>query len=275
MKTLKNASETLKNKKLYVFDMDGTIYLGDKVFDFAIRFINHLRESGKRVLFFTNNASRSKTAYIERLSALGFAPTEDEIMTSGDVTKAFLARYRAGKSVYLLGTAELKEDFKCDGIKLVGDNAKRADIVVSSFDKSLTYKKLFNACNFIANGAEFLSTHPDFVCPIEGGIEPDSGAIAAAITAATGATPKYFGKPCKETLNMICEVTGFNKDDICVFGDRLYTDIAFGRNNGVTAVLVMTGETTAEQLEHAKMSEKPDFTFASLDDVDKLIFGDR
>ena len=275
MKTVQNQAETLKNKKLYVFDMDGTIYLGDKVFDFAIRFINHLRESGKRVLFFTNNASRSKTAYIERLSALGFAPTEDEIMSSGDVTKAFLTRYREGKSVYLLGTAELKEDFKRDGIKLVGDNAKRADIVVTSFDKTLTYKKLFNACNFIVNGAEFLSTHPDFVCPIEGGIEPDSGAIAVAITAATGVTPKYFGKPCKETLDMICEVTGIPKDDICVFGDRLYTDIAFGRNNGVTAVLVMTGETTAEQLEHAGESEKPDFTFASLDDVDKLIFGER
>ena len=275
MKTLKNASETLKNKKLYVFDMDGTMYLGDKVFDFAIRFINHLRESGKRVLFFTNNASRSKTAYIERLASLGFAPTEDEIMTSGDVTKAFLTRYRGGKSVYLVGTSELTEDFKRDGIKLVGDDEKRADIVVSSFDKELTYKKLFNACNFIVNGAEFLSTHPDFVCPIEGGIEPDSGAIAAAITAATGATPKYFGKPCRETLDMICEVTGVSKDDICVFGDRLYTDIAFGRNNGVTAVLVMTGETTAEQLERAGESEKPDFTFASLDDVDKLIFGDR
>lgn len=275
MKSNKNQAKMLKNKKLFVFDLDGTVYLGDKVFDFAIKFINHLRENGKRVLFFTNNASRNKATYVKRLGELGFAPTEDEIMTSGDVTKAFLLRYRQGKSVYLVGTRELEEDFERDGIKLVSDGEKRADIVVTSFDKTLTYKKLFNACNFIVGGAEFLSTHPDFVCPIEGGIEPDSGAIAAAVTAATGAIPKYFGKPCRETLDMICEVTGTEKDDICVFGDRLYTDIAFGRKNGVTAVLVMTGETTAEQLEKAKEEEKPDFVFDSLDDIDKLLFGDR
>jgi HAD superfamily hydrolase (TIGR01450 family) len=155
----------LKDKKLYIFDMDGTIYLGNRVFPFAIRFIKNLRQNGKRVLFFTNNASHSPSFYLEKLTRLGFEPTMDEIMTSGDVTAEFLLRHRAGQSVYLVGTDDLVNNFRERGINLIDGSSETADIVIPSFDTTLTCEKLDNACRLVRNGAEYLCTHPDFNCP--------------------------------------------------------------------------------------------------------------
>ena len=233
-----NKNEVLRDKELYIFDMDGTIYLGSHVFDFAVKFIRKLRDAGKRVLFFTNNASHTPDFYLSKLTRLGFSPSRSEIMTSGDVTAEFLTRHRAGKSVYLVATDELFCDFAKRGINLVPGNSPRADIVITSFDTSLTYQKLDDACRLIRGGAEYLSTHPDYNCPTETGFIPDSGAIAAFCTASTGKMPTYFGKPHRETVEMISEATGVALDKMCIFGDRLYTDIALGRKHGVTAVLV-------------------------------------
>lgn len=268
-------TSNLSEKKLYIFDMDGTIYLGSSVFDFAIRFINNLRESGKRVLFFTNNASNALPFYLAKLTRLGFSPKPDEIMTSGDVTKVFLKRHRKGKSVYLVGTDTLVEDFKKDGINIVDADVDSADIVITSFDTSLTYEKLNAACRLIRGGAEYLSTHPDFNCPTENGFIPDSGAIAAAVTASTGKIPTYFGKPYPQTLEMICEATGVTKEDMCIFGDRLYTDIALGAKNGVMSILVLTGEATLSDLDNTSPNELPTYVFDSLDSVNRIMFGDK
>ena len=267
-------TDVIKDKKLYIFDMDGTIYLGGIPFDFAKRFIKNLRASGRRVLFFTNNASHTSPFYLKKLERLGFEPSEDEIMTSGDVTLEYLNRYRAGKSVYMVATDELVEEYAAKGIKLVNGESdeESADIVITSFDTSLTYKKLDDACRLIRGGAEYLSTHPDMNCPTETGFIPDSGAIAAFVTASTGKVPTYFGKPYKETIEMIGEATGFDNSEMCIFGDRLYTDIALGKSFGVTSVLVLSGETTEEDVDAALPKDKPDFAFASLDDVDKLMF---
>lgn len=265
--------EILKEKKLFIFDMDGTIYLGSNPFDFAIRFIKKLRANGKKVLFFTNNASHTTPFYMKKLTRLGFEPSEDEIMTSGDVTLEFLKRYRAGKSVYLVATDELCEEYRAKGIDLLCGNEESADIVITSFDTSLTYEKLDNACRFIRGGAEYLSTHPDMNCPTETGFIPDSGAIAAFCTASTGKVPTYFGKPYKETIEMIGEATGFANDEMCIFGDRLYTDIALGKKFGVTAVLVLSGETQPDDVDNAAICDKPDLAFGSLADVDKVMFG--
>ena len=267
-------TDVIKDKKLYIFDMDGTIYLGGIPFDFAKRFIKNLRASGRRVLFFTNNASHTSPFYLKKLERLGFEPREDEIMTSGDVTLEYLKRYRAGKSVYMVATDELVEEYAAKGIKLVNGESdpQSADIVITSFDTTLTYEKLNIACRLIRNGAEYLSTHPDFNCPTENGFIPDSGAIAALVTASTGKTPTYFGKPYKETIEMIGEATGFDNSEMCIFGDRLYTDIALGKSFGVTSVLVLSGETTEEDVDAALEKDKPDFAFASLDDVDRLMF---
>ena len=263
----------LNEKKLYIFDMDGTIYLGGNPFDFAIRFIKNLRANGKRVLFYTNNASHTTPFYYEKLARLGFDPQEGEIMTSGDVTYEFLNRFRKGKSVYLVATDELVAEYREKGIPLLTGKEDKADIVITSFDTSLTYEKLDNACRLVRGGAEYLSTHPDYNCPTETGFIPDSGAIAAFCTASTGKVPTYFGKPYAETVEMISEATGFAREEMCIFGDRLYTDIALGKKHGVTAVLVLSGETTAEDVDAALVAEKPDLVFPSLDEVSSVMFG--
>ncbi len=260
-------NQVLTEKTLYVFDMDGTIYLGENVFPFARDFIHALRKSGRRVLFFTNNASHDTAFYLDRLTRMGFGATEDEILSSGDVTTAFLNTHRKGKSVYLLGTPELHAAFAEQGVLSVTEEAAHADIVVSSFDTTLTYEKLCTACRLIRGGAEYLSTHPDFNCPTEEGPIPDSGAIAAFITASTGVAPRYFGKPYRDTLDMLCEVTKTKKEDMCIFGDRLYTDIALGKRYGVTSVLVMTGETTEDMLSACEENDRPDFVYPSLAEV--------
>lgn len=261
----------LSEKKLYIFDMDGTVYLGNRVFPFAIEFIKNLRAAGKRVLFFTNNASHTTEFYLKKLEKMGFSPRPDEIMTSGDVTIEFLNRNRQGKTVYLLGTDELVAHFAACGVPLLTGKEPSADIVVTSFDTTLTYEKLDNACRLVRGGAEYLSTHPDFNCPTETGFIPDSGAIAAFVTASTGVLPTYFGKPHRETVEMIAKATGVTLDEMCIFGDRLYTDIAVGKRHGVTAALVLTGETTLADLESAG-ADTPDFVFDSLADVDALLF---
>ncbi len=261
----------LSSKKLFVFDMDGTIYLGNTPFPEAISLIKRLRSEGKSVLFFTNNASNTANYYKEKLLRLGFEPQEGEIMTSGDVTAAFLNKNRKGSRVFLVGTPALCHSFTENGITLTAGD--EADIVVTSFDTTLTYEKLSKACNLIRCGAEYFSTHPDFNCPTENGFIPDSGAIAAFVTASTGVTPRYFGKPYPEAMDMICKVTGQDKRDVCIIGDRLYTDIKAGKQSGVTAVLVLTGETKKEDLLHLNSEGMPDIVFESTLELQKAVFG--
>jgi len=268
----------LEKKKLFVFDMDGTIYLGGVPFLFAVSFIKRLRESGRRILFFTNNASHDPVFYLDKLEKLGFEPQKDEICTSGDVTGAFLRNHRPEKRVYLLGTPQLYRHLMRYGVDFVNDengvpDGRKPDIVLSSFDTTLTYDKLTLACDGIRGGAEFLSTHPDYNCPTETGFIPDSGAIAAAITASTGVKPRYMGKPYRETAEMIGEITGVTEEDTVLFGDRLYTDIATGKRHGITAALVLTGETTHEDVERATEDEKPDILLPSLGEAEEILFG--
>ena len=282
MFTDSNLNETaalLNRKKLFVFDMDGTIYLGAQPFDFAVKFINRLRASGRRVLFFTNNASHDTVFYLDKLTRLGFTPSLDEICTAGDVTGAFLQNLRAGKRVYLLGTPQLYRHLRRYGVDMVNNengetDGRPADIVVTSFDTTLTYEKLTAACDFIRNGAEFICTHPDFNCPTETGFIPDSGAIAAAIVASTGVKPRFMGKPYRETAEMISKITGASKEDMIIIGDRLYTDIATGKKHGITAALVLTGETKLEDVEQATEDERPDILLESLAAADELMFGE-
>lgn len=153
--------ETLTKKKLFVFDMDGTIYLGGKVFDFAVRFIHNLRNQRIQNSVLYQQCFSFARFLLKKLASMDFSPKRNEILTSGDVTIEFLKKHRAGKSVYLVGTPELCEQFKQSGITLSDD----AELVVTSFDTTLTYKKLDTACRLIRSGAEYLSTHPDFNCP--------------------------------------------------------------------------------------------------------------
>lgn len=258
--------DKLKDKKLFVLDMDGTFYLGNRILDGSLDFIEKLRKTNKDFLFFTNNASKTSEFYIEKLANMGCEITTENIATAGDVTIEYILKNYPGKSIYLVGTPLLEEEFEKKGIKLVQEDP---DVVVASFDLTLTYEKLSKACTYIRNGSDFIATHMDINCPTEDGFIPDCGAICAAITASTGAKPRYLGKPFKETVEMIERITGHRKEDMVIIGDRLYTDIATGFNNGVTSILVLTGETKIEDLDSSEI--KPDYVFPSLKTITECL----
>lgn len=253
------------NAKLFVSDMDGTVYLGDQTIEGAVEFVKALRRNNKRLLFFTNNASRTKDYYVKKLKRLGFG--ECDVMTAGDVTINFLKRNYPDKPVFILGTELLKKDMIRAGINVTESDT--ADIVVTSFDTELTYSKVRTACDAIHNGAMFICTHPDLNCPIEGGKQlPDSGAIAAMISTATGKSPKFLGKPYAETAEAISHTTGIPLDKTVCIGDRLYTDIALAKNSGMTSALVLSGESVVSDINE---KNEPDFIFNSVKDIIKLL----
>ena len=252
----------LDKVKLFVLDMDGTFYLGDRRIDGALDFIHKVKETGRDFIFFTNNSSKNGSMYIEKLAAMDCPITKDRIMTSGDVTAAYLKSKYPGKKVYLVGTPALEAVFREEGICLTEE---KPEVVVIGFDMTLTYEKLERACTYIREGAVFLATHKDINCPTETGFIPDCGAICAAITLSTGVLPRYLGKPCRETLYMVLQRTGYNKDEIAIVGDRIYTDVATGVNNGALGILVLSGETKRADI--AASEVQPDGVFESLKEM--------
>lgn len=245
--------------KLFVLDMDGTFYLGDRRIDGALDFIHKVKETGRDFIFFTNNSSKNGSIYIKKLAVMDCLITKEQIMTSGDVTAEYLKTEYPGKKVYLVGTPALEKVFREAEILLTED---KPDVVVIGFDMTLTYEKLERACTYIREGAVFLATHKDINCPTETGFIPDCGAMCAAIALSTGVEPRYLGKPCKETLDMVLRRTGYNKEEIAFVGDRIYTDVATGVNNGATGILVLSGETKREDIPLSDV--QPDAVFESL-----------
>jgi glycerol-1-phosphate dehydrogenase [NAD(P)+] len=211
---------------------------------------------------------------------MGFDAAEDGLLTSADVLIKFLKLHRRGKSVFLLGTKYLEDMFRAAEIKLFdhtlyekSDMSAMPDIAVTSFDTSLVYQRLERACTYIRNGAEWLTTHPDINCPVEYGYIPDSGAINELVRASTGKPlPRAFGKPGGEVVDMLEEIYGVKREDMAIFGDRLYTDIALGKKNGMTAVLVLTGEASLEDAMNLPEQLKPDLIFKNLKQAEEHLF---
>ena len=251
--------DVLKGKKLFVLDMDGTFYLGDRLIEGSLGFLEKLKATGRDFLFFTNNSSKNSAFYKKKLAGMDCFVEENRVVTSGDVTIKYLKENYPEAGVYLVGTKLLEESFEKSGIRLVEN---KPEIVVLGFDMTLTYEKLSKACTFIRNGALFLATHRDLNCPTEDGFIPDCGAMCALIEASTGVKPRYLGKPCRETVDMIKIITGMKDEELAFVGDRLYTDIATGVNNGITGILVLTGETELKDIESSEV--KPDYIFESL-----------
>ncbi len=188
--------EKLKNIKCYLLDMDGTIYLGNELIDGAKEFLEKLKEKNIRYIFLTNNSSKNKDRYVEKLNKLGIEAHREDVFSSGEATTIYLSKKKKGAKVFLLGTKDLEDEFEKAGFELVRERNKDIDFVVLGFDTTLTYEKLWIACEYIANGVEYIATHPDFNCPLENGkFMPDAGAMMAFIKASTGKEPTVIGKP--------------------------------------------------------------------------------
>lgn len=260
--------QILRETELFVLDMDGTFYLGDRILEGALEFLGQVERLGKRFVFFTNNSSRSPREYIDKLARMECKITRQQIITSGDVMIRYLKHFYPGKSVYLLGTPALEENFRENGIFLTQD---MPDAVVVGFDMTLTYEKLERACTYIRNGADFLATHLDINCPTADGFIPDCGAMCACISLSSGKEPKYVGKPFGETVDMVLDLTGAKREQVAFVGDRLYTDVKTGVAHGARGILVLSGEATLADL--AESDVQPDAVFAGLGEMGEILKG--
>lgn len=249
--------------KCFALDMDGTIYLGDRWIDGAREFLARVEEKGRRFVFLTNNSSKNPQVYVEKLRRMGLAVTEDRIVTSGQATCYYLKKHFPGKRVFLLGNELLREEFVNDGILLDDENP---EVVVVGFDTTLNYEKLCKVCDFVRAGLPYLSTHPDFNCPTETGFIPDAGAIHAFIHASAFRYPdRIIGKPNGDIMDYLMDRVGLSRDEVIMIGDRLYTDVAAGKNNGLYSMLVLSGE--ANMAEAATSEVEPHLIFSSVKQI--------
>lgn len=254
----------LSQIKCFLLDLDGTIYLSDKPILGAINAVYRMQKKAK-VLFITNNSSTSRAYYYNKLKKMGFDLSEQDIYSSTYATIDYLNEYHKGKKVYLVATPEVEKEFLQSGITLVQE---KPDIVTLTFDKTLTYQKLQKLCKFLSDGAFFVATHPDIVCPTLDGNIPDIGSFIKLIYAASGKKPnKICGKPSKMFGERILKITGLNPNQIAMVGDRLATDYKFAKNCGFVSVTVLSGEAKIEDIK--KLKEPPDYVFNSISDWDK------
>ena len=239
----------LADKRLFLLDMDGTIYLDDSLFPPVLPFLERVRALGGRYLCATTNSSRSVEDYVARLRGMGLPAEAEDFLTSVDVLiRCLKRRQRPPQLCYVLGTRSFLRQLAAAGIPVTDRPEPAVDCLLAGFDRELTFQKLEDACRLLSRGVDFLATNPDWVCPTRYGAVPDCGSVCEMLWRATGRRPLVVGKPAPEMALLAMERTGFSREETLVIGDRLYTDIACGVNAGVDTALVLSGETRAGDL---------------------------
>src|SRR5574344_2121537 len=238
--------------------MDGTINLGNELIPGMEGFFEKLTAEGRKYYLLTNNSSRSHGHYVHKMNGLGVPVTRKEVLISSDALTNWMRKNKPGAKLFVLGTPQLLDTIREAGFVLTNSLEEETDYVVVGFDQTLTYERLTIACRLIDKGVPYVATHPDVRCPIEGGeFIPDTGAMLELIKTATGKSPQLiFGKPYQYMVDVVLDKTGFAKDEIAMVGDRLATDIAFGLNNDILSIMVLTGEASMEDVEKGNI--KPD-----------------
>ncbi|MBM5804520.1 MAG: HAD-IIA family hydrolase [Candidatus Verstraetearchaeota archaeon] len=255
--------------KAFILDLDGNIYRGDRPVEGAAGVIDALRKKGKKVLFLTNNSTRTPQEYTEKLRGMGIETSPEEILTSSIATAIYMRNLERG-GVYVVGEAALKSAIAGEGFTLLDEEgARRAKYVVCGLDSGVTYRKLAAACLAIQGGAKFIAANTDRNLPVEGGYLPGAGAIVGAIVTATGAKPIIVGKPSKNIMGIALKRLGVGRGEVAMVGDCLDIDVAAGRNAGVYTILVLTGVTCRSDLRGR--SVLPDLTLESVADLIELI----
>ena len=242
-------NEILKSKKLYLFDMDGTLYLGDRLYDFTIELLDTLKATGRRYLFMTNNSSKSVEDYIKKLAKLGIPSTREDFITSSQATAYYLKQHHWGQKLYVCGTRSLKRELEMEGFTIT-ENVDETECIVMGFDTELTFQKLHDVSYLLLTreSIPYIATNPDYVCPTEFGSVPDCGSVCDMIFNATGKRPVVIGKPSPLMPLLAMEQHGYSKEETAVVGDRIYTDVKSGLNAGITGILVLSGESTLQTL---------------------------
>jgi arabinose operon protein AraL len=257
--------------KGFIFDLDGTVYLGDALIPGADRVIGLLRKKGRRVVFLSNKPVQTREDYACKLTRLGIPTQPSEVVNSSFVMTNYLKKHVPGAGLFVIGEPPFVEELKRAGF-VITEDPKEIDYVVAAFDRTFDYRKLNVAFQAIKQGAHFVATNPDRTCPVEGGEIPDCAGVIAAIEAVTTKKVEVVvGKPSPLMIEAVLEVMGLRPEDCILIGDRLETDIRMGKESGTATGLVLTGVTDEEALKAS--SVHPDFIFRSIADVEQLLIG--
>lgn len=245
----------LKDRKLFLFDMDGTLYLGDQLFDFTVELLETIKATGRRYIFMTNNSSKSVHDYIRKLAKLGISAEYEDFLTSSQATAFYLKKHYPGKTLYVSGTQSLKDELMREGFSIT-DDTEKTEVIVTGFDTELTFRKLEDVSKMLCTKElPYIATNPDYVCPTEFGSVPDCGSVSDMLYNVSGKRPLFIGKPSALMPRLAMGKCGCTARETVVIGDRIYTDIKSGLNAGALTILVMSGETTYEILEASQ--DKP------------------
>lgn len=258
--------DLLQSKKLFLFDQDGTLYLGSQLYDFTIPLLEKIKATGRRYMFMTNNSSKSVADYIKKLEKMGITASREDFITSSQATAYYLKKHHPGKTLYVCGTCSLVKELEMEGFTVTTDLDK-VECIVMGFDTELTFQKLEDVSKLLLTRKDlpYIATNPDLVCPTEFGSVPDCGSVCIMIKNATGREPVVIGKPSPLMPELAMEHTGYAKEETAVVGDRIYTDVKSGLNAGITGILVLSGETTREILDASE--DKPHLVLESAKEI--------
>ena len=235
----------LRRKKLFLFDLDGTLYLGDTLFPGARELLACIRARGGQYRFLTNNSSRSVTAYVEKLARLGIAAE------AGALISYLRTQGGEDRRYYVCGTESMKSQLRAAGLSLAATRSD-ANALLMGFDTELTFQKLEDACILLGQNVPYIATNPDWVCPTSYGFVPDCGSVCEMLYRATGRHPVVIGKPEPLMPRLAMLESGVSAQETLLIGDRIYTDIASGANALIDTLLVLSGETKEEDLPKAR-----------------------
>lgn len=258
-------SEPLKKKRLYLLDMDGTIYNENQIFDGTLEFLEEIKRRGGEYIFITNNSSKSVEDYVKKVRDMGIQADVENFYTSSQATAMYLQENYPGQVVYCMGTRSLVEELRGEGIEVVTEPDDRATVVLIGFDTENTSEKIRNTCIMLGRDVTYLATNPDLVCPVSFGYIPDCGSMSIMLKNATGKEPFFIGKPEPIMVNCVLKKQNRRPEEAVIVGDRLYTDIKTGVNAKVDTICVLSGEATMEDIREGEV--KPDYIFQSVKEI--------